>query len=452
MSNTAESGTFFFKTPKAPTVNSSSELQMLVLSDLSTTSGAIPKLVQEAQRGGKYSAILHTGNIAVNMSTDGGKNADKYFTRLEPAFARVPYMTAPGEAEIEDDLYTHYLHRLSMPQSEWPITLDRMWYSVDIGPVHLISYSTDVFYTSEGKYASVQHDWLIKDLKVANENREKVPWVVAFGHEPMYCSYEDPDLACNKKTSLVKTGLEDIFYHYGADIILQSYGKAYERSFPMYKNVAVADNYTNPLAPVLIVNGGATTWQEEYNFTKSAPGWVAKRITNFTEPSYGRLRIFNSTVAKYEQVAFEDGSVLDTFSIFQEKHGQFSTESLSPNITAEINQEILDAGGKPGVLNIDEIGHTDIKSKITEMLKGDNKTRLIIGVSAGSFIIAVLVIICIVRRVRRRRRVTRRWEQMDINYGKKFYSKAPDKDEDNDFEIDMSEGTEPTRKLLEADD
>lgn len=41
---------------------------------------------------------------------------------------------------------------------------------------------------------------------------------------------------------------------------------------------------------------------------------------------------------------------------------------------------------------------------------------------------------------------------MDINYGKKFYSKAPEKDEDNDFEIDMSDGTEPTRKLLNADD
>ena len=41
-------------------------------------------------------------------------------------------------------------------------------------------------------------------------------------------------------------------------------------------------------------------------------------------------------------------TILDTFVITQDIHGRFSTDSLSPNITAEINQEIIDEGGKPG--------------------------------------------------------------------------------------------------------
>ena len=63
--------------------------------------------------------------------------------------------------------------------------------------------------------------------------------------------------------------LEDIFYRYGADIIIQSYGAAYERSYPQFKGVPVNDNYTNPLGPVHIITGGASPWEMEYNFTET---------------------------------------------------------------------------------------------------------------------------------------------------------------------------------------
>lgn len=69
-------------------------------------------------------------------------------------------------------------------------------------------------------------------------------------------------------------------------------------------------------------------------------------------------------------------------------------------------------------------------------------------------VLVLVVSLLIVRRVcrGRRRRSARRWENMDINYGKRYYSKANDKDEfDNDFEIDVPETTEPSRKLLTDD-
>ncbi|GFO41119.1 purple acid phosphatase [Plakobranchus ocellatus] len=440
-------GPYMFKT--APKSASDSDVHFLVVSDLSSTSPAIPTLNEEASSG-KYAAILHAGNIAMNLSTRSGAIGDDFFHLMEPSLRSVPYMVAPGPDEQEDGSYFHYLHRFSY--GEWPISKDKMWYSVDIGPVHLISFSTEIFFTDNGQYKASQHDWLIRDLKLANTNREAVPWVVAFGHRPMYCSYEDPSLECNHKASEVKKGLEDILYRFGADIVIQSYGAAYERSYPQFKGVPVNKNYTDPLAPVHILTGGATPWDIEYNFTNPMPKWCAFRYTNRSVMSYGRLHIVNASFAEYEQVDAESNEVFDSFVIIQGKHGQFSIEDLPENVSATIDKNIKDAGGKPGVLNIEEIGNTQENSRIQKLLQGDNRNRLIIGVVAGVVIVVAFIVIITVRRFRKRRRTTRRWEHMDINYGKKFYSKAPDKDEDNDFEIDMSDGTEGTTKLLNSGD
>lgn len=450
VSDEISGGNFFFRTPSS---SGTPEIQLMIFSDVNTNSTAIiRKLVKEAQTG-NYAALLHTGNIAMNLSTHGGLNGDNYMKFMEPAISSVPYMVSPGPAEVEDqETFSQYLHRFSMPETEWPISVDKMWYSVDIGPVHLISYSTEVFYTKDGKYASMQHDWLIKDLKLANQNRKTTPWVVAFGHKPLYCTYEDPELFCNKKVSIVKSGLEDIFYHYGVDIIIQSYGGAYERTFPMYKGVQVSENYTEPLGPVHVISGGASPFNIDYNFTEPAPVWSAYRLANESVLTYGRLKIVNASILEYEQVNINNGNIVDSFKIVQSNHGQFSTASLPPNVSAEIDKEIVDAGGKPGILNIEEINVTTPKSKIAELLEGDNRNRIIIGSSCGALFLVVIIAVFSAKKCRRKSKVARRWEQMDINYGKKFYTKAPDKDEDNDFEIDMSDGTEPTRKLLNAAD
>ena len=105
-----------------------------------------------------------------------------------------------------------------------------------------------------------------------------------------------------------------------------------------------------------------------------------------------------------------------------------------------------------GDLNIEEIGgEKKSNTGLTELLSGDSKTRVIIGATFGSFVAVCLIILLYIRRSRRKSRITRRWEHMDINYGKRFYDKAPDQDDDNDFEIDMVEDTDQNRKLLSDD-
>lgn len=74
-----------------------------------------------------------------------------------------------------------------------------MWYSFDIGTVHIVGISTEVYCedTSSILFFSImttlllladiaeQYAWLEKDLKTAY-NRPDHPWIVVLGHRPLY--------------------------------------------------------------------------------------------------------------------------------------------------------------------------------------------------------------------------------------------------------------------------
>ena len=77
--------------------------------------------------------------------------------------------------------------------------------------------------------------------------------------------------------------------------------------------------------------------------------------------------------------------------------------------------------------------------------------RIIIGVFCGA-LFSVLLIIAIASIVCRRRqyRSVRRWDPMDLDYGKKLFSSGKEEDDDleHDFEIDMGDVNLQTRRLL----
>ena len=78
-----------------------------------------------------------------------------------------------------------------------PIKSNFVW-SYDIGHAHIIAFTNEYHYTPwygthQIKY---QYQWLEADLKKAHANRKKVPWIITFGHRPLYDQFYVNNRVC----------------------------------------------------------------------------------------------------------------------------------------------------------------------------------------------------------------------------------------------------------------
>lgn len=173
-----------------------------------------------------------------------------------------------------------------------PGNTESLYYSFNMGPVHFIAISTELYYfLNYGmKPLANQYEWLVNDLREANkpENRKLRPFIVTFGHRPMYCSNDD-DRSCRNETTFVRKGLpishlyglEDLFLDNGVDVTIWAHQHSYERLWPIYnfdvKNGSIEEPYRNAKAPVHIITGSAGCKEEHAKFTKDKPEWSAFR-------------------------------------------------------------------------------------------------------------------------------------------------------------------------------
>ncbi len=103
--------------------------------------------------------------------------------------------------------FSNYVNRFSMINLEGDI--NNHFYSYNIGPAHIISFSTEFYYyINYGTHQiPTQFEWLEKDLIEANkaENRQKHPWIITLGHRPMYCSVDNDTECYNYQTNVCLT-------------------------------------------------------------------------------------------------------------------------------------------------------------------------------------------------------------------------------------------------------
>eukprot|EP00756_Hemistasia_phaeocysticola_P031493 Hpha_TRINITY_DN16356_c0_g4::TRINITY_DN16356_c0_g4_i1::g.58643::m.58643 len=182
---------------------------------------------------------------------------------------------------------------------------------MDIGPVHIASYNTEAWANHGGR--GIVRDcyrWLRHDLRKANANRDKVPWIVTVAHTPMYTSgyrkrrvRKDPRTGKARGPGSVQgfdplakkhregpTGFpgynetrpfpfEKLLHHYRVDMGFFGHWHNYERFFPVYQQERrpgpTGDPYMDPQAMVQINVGHAGRGHEP--FDRHALSFSAKR-------------------------------------------------------------------------------------------------------------------------------------------------------------------------------
>ncbi|XP_016978655.1 acid phosphatase type 7 isoform X4 [Drosophila rhopaloa] len=304
---------------------------LAIYGDMGVVNAAsLPALQRETQRG-QYDAIIHVGDFAYDMDSENGEVGDEFMRQVETIAAYVPYMVCVGNHE-EKYNFSNYRARFNMPGET-----DSLWYSFNLGPVHFVSISTEVYYfLSYGfKLLTKQFEWLERDLAEANlpENRAKRPWIITYGHRPMYCS-DDKEYDCNAELEtyirqglpmLKWFGLEDLFFKHGVDVEIFAHEHFYTRLWPIYNykvyNGSAEAPYTNPKAPIQIITGSAGCKEEREPFSHALPAWNAFHSNDY---GYTRLKAHNGTHLHFEQVSDDqDGAIVDSFWVIKDSHGSY---------------------------------------------------------------------------------------------------------------------------------
>ncbi|XP_055842591.1 acid phosphatase type 7-like [Episyrphus balteatus] len=306
--------------------------RLAIFGDLGNENAQSLSRLQADTQEGMYDAVIHVGDFAYDMDSQNANVGDEFMRQIESVAAYLPYMVCPGNHE-EKYNFSNYKTRFNMPGDS-----DSMWYSFNLGPVHFISYSTEVYYFLNYGIKSLvkQFEWLENDLKEATkpENRAVRPWIITYGHRPMYCS-DNKEYDCNENLEtyirkglpwLQWFGLEDLFYNYGVDVEIMAHEHFYTRLWPIYDfkvyNGTKEAPYTNPKAPVQIITGSAGCREKREPFSHDLPEWNAFHSNDY---GYTRMKAYNGTHLYFEQVSDDkNGEIIDSIWIIKEKHDKYT--------------------------------------------------------------------------------------------------------------------------------
>jgi len=339
-----------------------------------TTNNNMGNMKDDCEKG-DIDAIFHMGDHAYNFEGDANRRGDAYMNIFQPLLQSCPWMPIIGNHEyfgtddgarfqkmadgiiIGDDgvgfesmAHSRLHQHLAMGtllgaglQGATPSNTSR-YTSTDIGLVHVIGIETQ-------HWDDKQHDWMEKDLKAANANRDKVPWILVMNHFPTYFTHLATDSqasrdayvsdagefnstiryqTCHSTTdpskcqtlaqwqAMITNQLEPLLLEYKVDVMAAGHNHRYESTWPMKGGRECSKSLDNPSCPVYVVegNGGMpggcaetgaivdcsclTTWCRKYD-TKQTGG-------------YGRVTVTESSL-RWDHVENSNGAITDTWTI-----------------------------------------------------------------------------------------------------------------------------------------
>lgn len=304
-----------------------SPMRIGVYGDFGVVNDQSQALLQKYATTGELDFIIHAGDLAYNLVTNQATRGDQFMRQIEPMASRFPYMTCPGNHE-EAQNFTHYTSRFTVPNSG-----SQLYFSYNVGPVHFVSISTELYFYS--KYYSNEHilqqyKWIERDLQQAQKDRHIRPWIVVYGHRPLYCTLDrnDDPTACTLDTSNLRDGisytkgvkrvapLEPLFHTYGVDFYFSGHMHSYERLWPTYRQQVMQRNYDNPQAMINIVGGSAGCQEDLDSFDRPYYPWSAFHSDTY---GFGVFTIYNHTHSHWKQVHSQNGTILDEILVTKNK-------------------------------------------------------------------------------------------------------------------------------------
>ena len=310
--------------------------RFLVYGDLSAGEDIIPTVASllEEVHTHEYDAIIHNGDFAYNLDTDHGMRGDYFMQSIEPVASRLPYMVAQGNHESWFSIL-HYINRFEMPGNT-----SNLWYSFNAGRVHFIAYNTEPVFDYFIDMQVEMMRFIENDLETYD--REQYPWLVVFGHRPLYCSANltsgvyggqriRNNANCLQEADRMRLFFEDVWYNHGVDLVISSHVHAYERLGPVYRNVSVPcqeQSYhtcVNAKAPVYVVTGvpGNSESIAPVSPTPLPFSWAQDDHLGFS-----RLTVFNGTHLLWEQVHSLTFEVSDHLWLIKQNTLSFEQENV----------------------------------------------------------------------------------------------------------------------------
>ncbi|UJR34922.1 hypothetical protein I4U23_027700 [Adineta vaga] len=261
--------------------------------------------------------LLHIGDISYARGI--GALWDAFMTQIQPIAAHVPYMVGIGNHEYDHETggdkdpsgasgpggfrpkWGNYgedsggecavpmVHRFHSPSNGNGL----FWYSFDVGPIHIIYYSTE----HDFRRTSHQYQWIEQDLR--SVNRSRTPWLIVGSHRHFYTSESESPTDLIKL--MLRLYLEPLFYQYHVDINLYAHRHSYERSCPMFQSKCIDDG----IIQVLIGMAGQDLDDGRY----SGAEWSL-----YHDQQFGYTTIFaNQTYLHFNYYHNDDDSVADQF-------------------------------------------------------------------------------------------------------------------------------------------
>ena len=256
-------------------------------------------------------AVIHAGDIAYALDDHGGKVGDEYLQSMDGIINTCPYMVLPGNHEAANN-FTHYKWRFRMPVSEANQGTN-LFYSFNLGSAHFVALNTEIWAYNSLEAAETMTNWLISDLTKAAMRRSEIPWVIIFGHKPLYCSVDwrrpvhkyKCNINCNAEAASLRERLESVFERFKVDVYIAGHVHRYERMAPIKNNrTALSEIDTdhlhfNPTAPLYIVNGSGGNNHGPDDLASTSQLWSQVQSA---ASGFGALTVFNHTHLLWEQL------------------------------------------------------------------------------------------------------------------------------------------------------